>query len=65
MLIFKSRNVLKRTYEHLQFQKVFRLASARHILKDKGGEGRDGREGQGKGGKKQEKGEGKGRGQAS
>jgi hypothetical protein len=39
-------------------QKFFRLASARHIMEDKGGEGRDGRgEGKGRG-----KGEGKGGG---
>jgi hypothetical protein len=38
-------------------QKFFRLASARHIMEDKGGEGRDGRgegKGRGKRGRKRE-----------
>jgi hypothetical protein len=52
--LFCYGNELKFTYEHLQFQKFFRLASARHTRQGRrkdgtGGEGRGG-EGRGRGG---------------
>jgi hypothetical protein len=63
--IFCYENELKFSYEHLQFQKFFRLASARHIMEDKGGGyGWQGRAGQGGGGKEAGKGR-KREGQAS
>jgi hypothetical protein len=51
-------NELKFTYEHLQFQKIFRLATARHLRE---GRNKDGRGGKGTGG--EERG-GEGRGKA-
>jgi hypothetical protein len=49
--IFCHGNELKFTYEHLQFQKIFRLANARREGEGKEGKGRreEGRLGQGKG----------------
>jgi hypothetical protein len=49
--MFCYGNELKFTYEHLQFQKIFRLANARHKGESKKEEGRggEGREGGGEG----------------
>jgi hypothetical protein len=44
---FSAEKPLKLTYEHLLFQKIFRLAYARH--KGEIGRGEDGRGGQGRG----------------
>jgi hypothetical protein len=54
-LIFCYGNELKFTYEHLQFQKFFRLASARHKGENRKGEGMGGeeKEREGRGGKKE------------
>jgi hypothetical protein len=44
VLIFCYGNELKFTYEHLQFQKFFRLVSARHKGRTGKGEGMGGEE---------------------